>query len=113
MTKARQDRIASDPVLREATTRIVQQFHPRRIVLFGSRAWGDPAEESDYDLLVLVEEDADARRLSGEMSWALRDLPASFDLIVRTVSAWREWSERPLTLERRIERDGAELHGSA
>lgn len=111
MTTAR-NQVASDPVLREAVRRIVAQFHPRRVVLFGSRAWGAPAVESDYDLLVLVDDDADARSVSGQVSWALRDLPASFDVIVRTVSAWQRWAEAPLTLERRIEREGTDLLGS-
>ena len=107
------EQLASDPVLREAARRIVQQFHPRRIVLFGSRAWGKPSDESDYDLLVLVEEDASVLQLGGQMSWALRDLPASFDLVVRTVSVWRQWADAPLTLERRIDREGTDLHGAA
>jgi len=29
-------------------------FHPRRIVLFGSHAYGEPTEDSDVDLLVVM-----------------------------------------------------------
>jgi uncharacterized protein len=32
--------------------RIVARFKPRRIVLFGSYAYGDPTENSDVDLLI-------------------------------------------------------------
>lgn len=35
---------------------LVRRFQPRRIILFGSYAYGTPHEESDLDLLVVVSE---------------------------------------------------------
>jgi len=32
---------------------IVQQFAPRKVILFGSSAYGTPTEDSDVDLLVI------------------------------------------------------------
>src|SRR5205807_3380824 len=37
----------------ELAERIVQQFQPERIILFGSYAYGRPTEDSDVDLLVV------------------------------------------------------------
>ncbi len=34
--------------------RIVEGFHPDRIILFGSYAYGTPHEDSDVDLLVVL-----------------------------------------------------------
>ncbi len=34
---------------------IATRFRPERIVLFGSRAWGEPVADSDVDLLVVME----------------------------------------------------------
>jgi len=34
--------------------RIVQEFHPERIILFGSYAYGQPTPDSDVDLLVIL-----------------------------------------------------------
>ena len=31
--------------------RVAREFKPRRIILFGSYAWGRPTESSDVDLL--------------------------------------------------------------
>jgi uncharacterized protein len=33
---------------------IVEKFHPDRIILFGSYAYGQPTENSDVDLLVIL-----------------------------------------------------------
>jgi predicted nucleotidyltransferase len=38
--------------------RIVDAYHPLRIYLFGSKARGDAGPDSDYDLLVVVADDA-------------------------------------------------------
>jgi predicted nucleotidyltransferase len=40
--------------IRELTERIVQEFSPERVVLFGSYASGNPRPDSDVDLLVIL-----------------------------------------------------------
>ena len=37
-------------LLEEITRRIAERFHPERIILFGSHAWGSPQPDSDVDL---------------------------------------------------------------
>ena len=49
---------ASDPVLVEVVHRLVQAYRPERIYLFGSVARGDAGPDSDYDILVVVPDDA-------------------------------------------------------
>ncbi|MCS6989693.1 MAG: nucleotidyltransferase domain-containing protein [Chloroherpetonaceae bacterium] len=39
-------------VLDEMARRLVLEFDPEQIILFGSRAWGKPTDESDFDLCV-------------------------------------------------------------
>ncbi|MFA5863689.1 MAG: nucleotidyltransferase domain-containing protein [Phycisphaerae bacterium] len=38
----------------EISQRIVTEFHPQRVILFGSYAWGKPTPDSDVDLLVIM-----------------------------------------------------------
>ena len=38
----------------ELAERIAREFHPRRIILFGSSALGNATEDSDIDLLVIM-----------------------------------------------------------
>ena len=36
------------------SNRIAEEFRPERIILFGSYAYGEPTEDSDVDLLVIM-----------------------------------------------------------
>jgi predicted nucleotidyltransferase len=56
-------RMSSDKVPAELLQAVVEYFDPRRIILFGSRARGDAREESDHDLLVVVDDDVPADKL--------------------------------------------------
>ena len=47
-----------DAKLAEMVRRLVAAFEPERIYLFGSRARGDDGADSDYDLMVVVHDDA-------------------------------------------------------
>ena len=74
---------------------IAREFHPRKIVLFGSYAYGRPTEDSDVDVLVIMPFD----RKHGRKSLEIRQrIPADFplDLIVRTpefISRRMEWGD--------------------
>jgi len=43
---------------------VVAYFRPRRVILFGSRARGEAGPDSDVDLLVVVDDDTPAERLT-------------------------------------------------
>lgn len=40
--------------IRRAAVNIARHFHPHRIMLFGSYAYGQPNSDSDVDLLILM-----------------------------------------------------------
>jgi predicted nucleotidyltransferase len=74
-------------VIRRYAHAIAERFHPDRIILFGSHAYGTPHEDSDVDLLVVMP----AWR-QGSMAYKIRlAIPAPFpmDLIVRTPNELR------------------------
>ena len=48
-------RAVSNALLKEMTRRLVDQFQPERVILFGSYAWGKPDQYSDVDLMVIVD----------------------------------------------------------
>ena len=40
--------------IQRVTDMLVREFHPSRVVLFGSRVYGTPRQDSDVDLLVVL-----------------------------------------------------------
>ncbi|RJO68020.1 MAG: nucleotidyltransferase domain-containing protein [Myxococcales bacterium] len=71
-------------LIEHITRRIVEAFHPRRIVLFGSRARGDARPDSDYDFFVEMETDQkpSKRRLAISKLFGIREW--AMDIIVYT-----------------------------
>lgn len=72
------------PYLSEVVDRIVQRFHPVKIILFGSWARGSAHEDSDLDLLVVLPTIDHKRRVAIEVLRALNGLPISKDVVVTT-----------------------------
>jgi predicted nucleotidyltransferase len=68
--------------IKRFSRRIAGRFHPRKIILFGSYAYGKPHAESDVDLLVIMPA-SDVVNMAIRISLAFEH-PFSMDLIVRT-----------------------------
>jgi uncharacterized protein len=76
-------------LIRRYARAIADEFHPDKIILFGSYAYGTPNDDSDVDLLVVMP----ARNQHDQavrIEWRLA-APFALDLIVRTprAMAWR------------------------
>lgn len=66
--------------------RVVAQFRPQRVILFGSYAYGRPTEDSDVDLLVVVSHHGNPAIQAAKIR---KNIRAGFpmDLIVRSPRA--------------------------
>jgi excisionase family DNA binding protein len=73
-----------DPWLPMIVGRIVRVVNPAMIVLFGSRARGNAREDSDYDLLVIVDAAPDRRGLRIAIRRSFNDLAVAADVVVAT-----------------------------
>jgi predicted nucleotidyltransferase len=71
-------------VVQIMTDRIVRDFHPLRLILFGSHARGDARPESDVDLLVVLPQIANKRLTAVAIRRARADLPVCKDIVVTT-----------------------------
>jgi excisionase family DNA binding protein len=65
--------------------RIVRAVDPLRIVLFGSRARGDGRTDSDYDLLVVLDQVLDRRASKMAIRGSFQDLPVPSDILVASI----------------------------
>jgi len=50
-------RVEMDKKIQEVADKIVRDFQPEKIILFGSWAWGEPHKDSDVDLFIVKESD--------------------------------------------------------
>jgi|SRR5213594_3843544 len=76
--------MSTEEVIQTMVDRIVRQFQPLRVILFGSHARGSAVAGSDVDLLVVLSEAPDKRRITVEIRRALGDLLLSKDIVVTT-----------------------------
>jgi predicted nucleotidyltransferase len=68
--------------INELAERIAREFHPQKIILFGSSALGTATEDSDVDLLVIMPTEGSGLRKAAEiMNKISPRIPV--DLIVR------------------------------
>lgn len=93
--------------IHELTDRIVQAYHPERIILFGSYAYGTPTADSDVDLLVILPCKGRGSRTAVEI---LNTVNPRFpvDLLVRTPEqvrqrlAWNDFFLREILEKGRV-----------
>ncbi|MDX2042666.1 MAG: nucleotidyltransferase domain-containing protein [Acidobacteriota bacterium] len=69
--------------IRKLCKRIAEAYHPEKIVLFGSHAYGTPTPESDVDLLIVMDFEGDSFEQTMKIRSEL-DLVTPMDLLVRT-----------------------------
>jgi len=77
------------------SNRIAQEFQPEQIILFGSYAYGQPTEDSDVDLLILMPFEGHSARKALEIRRCVQPL-FPIDLLVRTpeqVQQRLEWND--------------------
>ena len=92
------------------TERIVRDFHPVQIILFGSHARGDAHPQSDVDLLVVFSELGDKRKTAVDIRRALADLPMAKDILVTTSEELARQRDQVGTILRAAQREGEILY---
>jgi len=104
---------ASDAVLGEVVRRLVDAYQPLRIYLFGSAARGDAGPDSDYDLMVVVPDEAPpGQRRSRRAYEALRGLGITKDVLVTTVTGFDRQLHLKASLPSTILREGRLLYAA-
>lgn len=105
--------LADDEVLREILTRLVAAFQPERVYLFGSKARSEAGPDSDYDLMIVVRDDAPPERRQSRLAYqALRGTRTAADVLVWTREAFDSRLHLPASLPATIAREGKLLYAA-
>ena len=101
-------------MIEEVKQRLIKTYNPVGIYIFGSYAWGSPDEESDLDLVVVVDTlGKDRHRALVEGHKALSDLRLSKDILIYTKAEFEEDSENSTTLLYKVKRKGKQIYANA
>jgi predicted nucleotidyltransferase len=101
----------SEQLLNDITHRLVVEFQPEQVILFGSYAWGEPSAGSDVDLMVIVSHSDLSecqRALRGHA--CLSDLEIAKDVVVKTRSEFDFFRDVHASLEHKVAERGKVLY---
>ena len=103
----------TDPKLAEIVRRLIEAYAPERIYLFGSRARGDAGPDSDYDLMLIVPDDAVPERLRSRLAYErLWGTGTAADVLVWKRSRFDKRLHLKASLPATIAREGKLLHAA-
>jgi len=97
--------------LDEIKKRIVENYKPLKIILFGSYANGKEREDSDLDLLVIKNSKLPRHKRARKIRkylWGITDIPK--DILVYTVSEIKEWEKTKEAFITKIVKNGKVLY---
>lgn len=97
-----------EPLLR----RIVEALAPVEVWLFGSRARGDAEAQSDWDVLVIVPDDAPVEQVDAGSVWelCLRGLPIAADVVAVRRKEFDEFKHHAGSLCRTVLLEGKQVY---
>ena len=75
--------------IKAIAAQIAARFHPQKVILFGSHAYGEPTPDSDVDLLVIMETEGNPLHTAARISAAV-DHPFALDILVETPTYFAE-----------------------
>lgn len=103
----------SDPRLEEVLRRLIEAYAPEKVYLFGSAARGDAGPDSDYDLLLIVPDEAPPERKRSRLAYErLWGTGVAVDVLVWTRSSFERRLHLPASLPATVLREGKLLHAA-
>ena len=97
-------------IITRMVQRIVEQFNPDKIILFGSRALGTAAPDSDADLLVVMSVSGSRRKMAARIDMALAGMGLPKDIVLVTPEEVERYRDVVGTILRPALRQGKVLY---
>lgn len=102
-----------DGRLRQIVERLIEAYRPERVYLFGSIARGEAGPDSDYDILLVVPDDAGPERMRSRLAYqALRGTGIAADVLVWTRTRFEARARVQASLPATVMREGRLLHAA-
>lgn len=100
-----------DELAERIAKKIVEEIHPDKVILFGSRARGEAGPESDVDLAVVYSGPKTKREIKLQINGLFRRRDFSMDVFVLTPEELKGYSHIANTLARELTERGVVLYG--
>lgn len=108
-----------DPLLSTIVERLTEQsienkldIIPEKIYLFGSHTWGTPHQDSDLDLLIIIDNSNLSPTKRASLFYrCLRNINYPLDILVRTHQEIAKFANMPMSLEHQILSKGRLIYG--
>jgi len=104
---------ATRQIVSNVTGVLVQAAHPKRIILFGSRARGEAASDSDFDIMVVEEKPATRFAEIVRLNRLLRSFDMAIDLLVVSDENFQYWRDTPGNVYYEAATEGQVLYEAA
>jgi excisionase family DNA binding protein len=107
-----QSPLERDPLLAEIVRRLVEGYDPERVYLFGSAARGEMGPGSDYDLMLVMPDDAEPERMDPRDAYSeyLWGTQGAVDVLIVTREYFDSRCEVVASLPATIMREGRLLY---
>jgi predicted nucleotidyltransferase len=102
--------MVSAEILWKITERLLREFHPHQIILFGSQARGTADSRSDVDILVVCPVEKNRRTLMVAMDRALKGLGIARDIVILSPEEFERDRHIPGTIARPVFLEGKILY---
>ena len=108
------EKMINREMIEEVKNRLIKVYDPLQIYLFGSYAWGNPNQDSDLDILIIIKQSDEQRhKRSIKASDALWDLKVPKDLLVLTEQEFMKRENDVTTLCYKVKHEGELLYARA
>ena len=74
----------TESMISEISAKIVKNFHPEKVILFGSHVWGKPGEWSDVDILVIMKYRGSSPKMAAKISKLVKPKLVPMDILIRS-----------------------------
>ena len=99
-------------IIEEIKDILIDKFSPLSLYLFGSHAWGNPNENSDIDILMIVDKSDEPKAKRAAKAYrALRHTHNyPLDILIRTKKEFEDFSNIKMSLMNKISNNGKILY---